>query len=99
MEEEKLRYRKKKKNLLEMRVEIKEGVGGTKVRDSGLNPGGIAVIIHVWVEVKHHAVSEAVGEGSNKNGGVEPDSVPSILVLVKWVPAVAEEAGGCVVVG
>lgn len=35
----------KRMNLLETRIEIKKGVGGTKVKDPGVNPWGVVVII------------------------------------------------------
>lgn len=84
--------------ILEKRVEIKEGASGTKVRDTSENPRGIKVIIEEGIEVKHHALSEAVSEGSEKNGRVEPDSVPSFRILQWWVPAATEVASGFVLV-
>lgn len=55
-----------------MRIEVEEGLGGSEMRDPGLDPRGIMVIIDVRVVVKHHAVSEALGEWSQKDAGVEP---------------------------
>lgn len=60
------------KSLLEMRVQVEKGLGGTKVRGPGFNPRSIAVIVQLRIIIKHHALSKALGEGSQEDAGVEP---------------------------
>lgn len=62
-------------------LEIRKGVGGTKVRDPGLNPGSVEVIIEFLVVVKGHALSKALSERSKYDTGIKSKSEPSFLFL------------------
>lgn len=47
-----------------MRIEVEERLSRSEMRDPGLDTRGIMVIIDVRVVIKHHALSEALGERS-----------------------------------
>lgn len=50
--------------LLEIGVKEKKGLSGTEMRDSGLDPRGIVVIILIRVVIERHPLSKACGEWS-----------------------------------
>ena len=56
------------------------------MRDPGLNPRSVEVIIEFLVVMKGHAFGKALSERSKYDTGIKPKSEPSILFLDERVP-------------
>jgi len=78
-------------HLLEMRIEIKKGGDGAKVRDPSENSRGVEVIIELGIVVKGHAFSKALGERRKNDRGIKPKSEPAFVFLPDRVPGFADE--------
>lgn len=81
--------------LLEVGVEVEEAEGGAEKGDPGLNAGGITVVVGGGVEVEGHPLGEALEEGRDEDGGIEPEAEP-VSGLGMPVPYPADEAAGLV---